>query len=127
MHEPDRQAVPAQCDEAFGPLLAVPIAAWSRVLASATFLPLAAVASPLVPAPGRLSISKTEQIVTVALIMILFDGGDGLAKLWRRGRPGSRHQSATVPPRGMAAAGRFRIPPCTTGRSRRRRAKIPAT
>jgi hypothetical protein len=88
--------VPVQCDEGFGPLLAVPIAAWSRVLAPATFLLLAAVASDLVPALGRLSISTTEQIVTVALIMILFDGGMGIgvAKLWRRGRRKSRHQPA---------------------------------
>ena len=80
-----------QCDEGFGPLLAVPIAAWSRVLAPATFLLLAAVASDLVPALGRLSISTTEQIVTVALIMILFDGGMGIGVARHQPAARSRH------------------------------------
>jgi potassium/hydrogen antiporter len=49
-----------------------------RVPAPAIFLLAAAVASALVPALGRLSIGTVQQIVTVALILILFDGGMGI-------------------------------------------------
>lgn len=47
----------------------------SRVPAPAIFLLGAAVASDLLPSLARLPISTVEQVVTVALVVILFDGG----------------------------------------------------
>ena len=60
-----------------------------RVPAPAIFLLAAAVASELLPQLGRVSIETVQQIVTVALILILFDGGMGigLAKLRRAWAP----------------------------------------
>jgi cell volume regulation protein A len=54
-----------------------------RVPAPAIFLVVAAAARDLFPALGRVSVETVEQIVTVALVLILFDGGMhiGLAKL----------------------------------------------
>ena len=46
-----------------------------RIPAPAIFLVAAAAASDIYPPLGRLSIGTVEQIVTVALVMILFDGG----------------------------------------------------
>jgi cell volume regulation protein A len=55
-----------------------------RVPAPAFFLLGAALASDLVPAWGRLSIDTVQRVVTVALIVLLFDGGMHIG--WRRFR-----------------------------------------
>ncbi len=55
-----------------------------RVPAPAIFLVAAAIASDLVPAWGQLSPETVQRIVTVALIVILFDGGMHIG--WRRFR-----------------------------------------
>ena len=55
-----------------------------RVPAPALFLLVAAVASNLVPGLGRIPFVVDERIVTVALILILFDGGMHIG--WRRFR-----------------------------------------
>ena len=59
-------------------LLSNRISARLRVPAPAIFLLAAAVASAAVPALGQISIVTVQQIVTVALILILFDGGMGI-------------------------------------------------
>ncbi len=59
-------------------LLSNRIGAALRIPAPALFLLGAAVASDLVPALGSLAIEAVEQIVTVALVLILFDGGMGI-------------------------------------------------
>jgi potassium/hydrogen antiporter len=59
-------------------LLSNRISARLRVPAPAIFLLAAAVASAAVPALGQVSIITVQQIVTVALILILFDGGMGI-------------------------------------------------
>ena len=46
-----------------------------RIPAPALFLVLAALASDLVPKLGELSVVSNQRIVTVALVLILFDGG----------------------------------------------------
>ena len=51
------------------------LAAWLHVPAPALFLLAAAAASDLAPRLGELSISVDQRIVTVALVLILFDGG----------------------------------------------------
>jgi potassium/hydrogen antiporter len=51
------------------------ISARTRVPAPAIFLVAAAAASDLVPSLQRISIGAVQQIVTVALVLILFDGG----------------------------------------------------
>jgi potassium/hydrogen antiporter len=51
------------------------ISAALRLPAPAIFLVAAAVASDLFPALGKMSIVTVQQIVTVALVVILFDGG----------------------------------------------------
>jgi cell volume regulation protein A len=56
-----------------------------RVPAPALFLVGAALASDIWPAVGRLSAEMDGRIVTVALVVILFDGGMNLG--WRRLRP----------------------------------------
>ncbi|WP_250009326.1 potassium/proton antiporter [Actinoplanes sp. M2I2] len=56
-----------------------------RIPAPALFLIGAAVASDLVPGLASMKITTVQNIVTVALIMILFDGGIGIG--WRRLRP----------------------------------------
>jgi potassium/hydrogen antiporter len=56
-----------------------------HVPAPAIFLLCAAVASDLVPSLGRLRIDTVDQVVTVALALILFDGGLHIG--WRRFRP----------------------------------------
>jgi cell volume regulation protein A len=55
-----------------------------RVPAPAIFLLVAAVASDLVPALGRVSVVTVQRVVTVALVVILFDGGMHMG--WRRTR-----------------------------------------
>jgi cell volume regulation protein A len=55
-----------------------------RVPAPMFFLIGAAIASDLVPALGRLSIGTVQQVVTVALVVLLFDGGMHIG--WRRFR-----------------------------------------
>jgi cell volume regulation protein A len=55
-----------------------------RIPAPAFFLIGAAVASDLVPPLGRLSIDTVQRVVTVALIVLLFDGGMHIG--WRRFR-----------------------------------------
>ena len=59
-------------------LLSDRIGARLRIPTPAIFLLGAAVASDLVPALGELAIVSVEQIVTVALALILFDGGMGI-------------------------------------------------
>jgi potassium/hydrogen antiporter len=59
-------------------LLSDRIGARLRIPAPAIFLVGAAAASDLVPALGDLAIVSVEQIVTVALVLILFDGGMGI-------------------------------------------------
>jgi cell volume regulation protein A len=59
-------------------LLSNRISARLHVPAPAIFLLAAAVASAAVPALGQISIVTVQQIVTVALILILFDGGMGI-------------------------------------------------
>jgi cell volume regulation protein A len=49
-----------------------------RIPAPAIFLVGAAAASDLVPALGGMSVGVVEKVVTVALILILFDGGMGI-------------------------------------------------
>ncbi len=58
---------------------------WVRIPAPAIFLVGAALASDLWPALGKLSVDTVEQIVTLALAVILFDGGMHIG--WRRFRP----------------------------------------
>src|SRR5690349_5902659 len=53
-----------------------------RVPAPAIFLLCAAAASDLVPMLARISVATVEQVVTVALAVILFDGGMHIG--WRR-------------------------------------------
>ncbi|MDH2445439.1 cation:proton antiporter [Amnibacterium sp. CER49] len=55
-----------------------------RIPAPALFLVVAAAASDLVPALGRIPLLTSERIVTIALILILFDGGMHIG--WRRFR-----------------------------------------
>jgi cell volume regulation protein A len=57
---------------------------WIRVPAPAIFLVGAAVASHVVPSLGSLSVEYVQRIVTVALVLILFDGGMHIG--WRRFR-----------------------------------------
>jgi cell volume regulation protein A len=56
-----------------------------RVPAPAIFLVAAAVASDVIPALGQLSVTTVQRVVTVALAVILFDGGMQIG--WRRFRP----------------------------------------
>jgi potassium/hydrogen antiporter len=56
-----------------------------RVPAPALFLIGAAVASDIFPKLGSMRVQTVQNIVTAALIMILFDGGMGIG--WRRLRP----------------------------------------
>jgi cell volume regulation protein A len=61
------------------------VAEWVRVPAPALFLIVAAIASDLVPRLGELSIISDQRIVTIALAVILFDGGMHIG--WSRMRP----------------------------------------
>lgn len=60
-------------------------AEWARIPAPALFLIAAAVASDLVPRLGGLDIVTDQRIVTIALVVILFDGGMHIG--WGRMRP----------------------------------------
>ena len=71
----------------------------SRIPAPAFFLIAAALASDIWPWLGRLSYVSVEQVVTVALAVILFDGG--LRMGWRRFR------SVAVASVWIGAAGTF--------------------
>jgi len=55
-----------------------------RIPAPAIFLLAAALASDVVPALGQLSVTTVQRVVTVALAVILFDGGMQIG--WRRFR-----------------------------------------
>jgi potassium/hydrogen antiporter len=55
-----------------------------RVPAPAIFLLAAAVASDVVPALGDVSVTNVQRVVTVALVVILFEGGMSIG--WRRFR-----------------------------------------
>ncbi|HEX8861186.1 MAG TPA: potassium/proton antiporter [Actinomycetes bacterium] len=57
----------------------------TRIPAPAIFLVLAAIASDLVPRLGTIRVETVEGVVTVALAVILFDGGMRIG--WRRLRP----------------------------------------
>ncbi|MFY9809102.1 MAG: cation:proton antiporter, partial [Pseudonocardiaceae bacterium] len=63
-------------------LLSNRISSWLRIPAPAIFLLGAAAASDLVPALAQISITVVEQVVTVALVLILFDGGMHIG--WRQ-------------------------------------------
>ena len=56
-----------------------------RIPAPAIFVLAAAVASDVIPALGQLSVTTVQRLVTVALAVILFDGGMHIG--WRRFRP----------------------------------------
>jgi cell volume regulation protein A len=73
------------------------ISDWIRIPAPALFLVGAALASDLFPALGSLRVTTVQNVVTAALIMILFDGGMGIG--WRRLRP---HTGAVL---GIGVAG----------------------
>ena len=51
------------------------ISGWLRVPAPVIFLVCAAAASDFVPVLGSLSTTAVQRIVTVALVVVLFDGG----------------------------------------------------
>jgi cell volume regulation protein A len=70
-----------------------------RVPAPAIFLLAAAVASDVIPSLGQLSVTTVQRVVTVALVVILFDGGMHIG--WRRFR------SAAVPVIWVGVAGTF--------------------
>src|SRR3954452_8062330 len=83
------------------------VAGWLRVPAPALFLIVAAVASDLVPRLGEVPIITDQRIVTIALALILFDGGMHIG--WERMRPaagavvwlpvgGSRAAARALPP-----------------------------
>src|SRR5829696_5944843 len=55
-----------------------------RIPAPAIFLLAAAVASDLVPSLGQLSVTTVQRVVSVALAIILFDGGMHIG--WQRFR-----------------------------------------
>src|SRR5512141_1403036 len=55
-----------------------------RVPAPAIFLAAAAVASDLVPSLGRVPVVTVQRVVTVMLVLLLFDGGMHIG--WRRFR-----------------------------------------
>ena len=58
---------------------------WTRIPAPALFLVAAALASDLVPQLGSLDVVTNQRAVTVALVIILFDGGMHIG--WGRMRP----------------------------------------
>ncbi|MEO9138122.1 MAG: cation:proton antiporter [Jatrophihabitans sp.] len=60
-------------------------AEWVRVPAPALFLIAAAVVAEFIPKLGKLGILTDQRIVTIALVMILFDGGMHIG--WGRMRP----------------------------------------
>jgi potassium/hydrogen antiporter len=67
------------------------LAVWSnrvseriRVPTPAIFLVAAATASDVVPAPGQVPVGTVQRVVTVMLILLLFDGGMHIG--WRRFR-----------------------------------------
>jgi cell volume regulation protein A len=70
-----------------------------RVPAPAIFLLAAAVASDLVPALGEVSVTNVQRVVTVALAVILFEGGMRIG--WRRFR------EAAAPVVWVGVAGTF--------------------
>ena len=63
------------------------VSEWIRIPAPAIFLVAASAAADLAPHLGTLSIRADQRIVTVALIVILFDGGLHIG--WRRFRTGA--------------------------------------
>ncbi|HEV8652495.1 MAG TPA: potassium/proton antiporter [Actinomycetes bacterium] len=65
-------------------VLSSPISERIRVPAPAIFLLAAALASDVVPALGQLSVTTVQRVVTVALAIILFDGGMHIG--WQRFR-----------------------------------------
>ncbi|HVV19534.1 MAG TPA: potassium/proton antiporter [Pseudonocardiaceae bacterium] len=67
-----------------GAVLSSRISAWLRIPAPLIFLVCAAVASDLVPSLDTLSTDTVQRLVTVALVVILFDGGMHIG--WRRFR-----------------------------------------
>jgi cell volume regulation protein A len=66
------------------------VSQWLRLPAPLIFLVAAAVASDVFPSLGRLSIVTVQEIVTVALVAILFDGGMHIG--WNR----FRHNAAAI-------------------------------
>src|ERR1043166_5754574 len=65
-------------------LMSSRLSAWLRVPAPAVFLVGAAVASNLVPKLAAVPLDTVVRIVTVALVVVLFDGGMHIG--WRRFR-----------------------------------------
>jgi potassium/hydrogen antiporter len=76
--EPFGLALLAVAGVVFAALVSNRIGSRLRIPAPAIFLLGAAAASDLLPSLGGLSIETVEQIVTVALVLILFDGGMGI-------------------------------------------------
>jgi cell volume regulation protein A len=72
---------------------------WVRIPAPAIFLLAAAIASDVFPRLGKLSVVTVERVVTIALILVLFDGGMHIG--WRRFR------SAAGPVAWLGVAGTF--------------------
>jgi cell volume regulation protein A len=65
-------------------LMSSRLSAWLRVPAPAVFLVGAAIASSLVPSLADIQVETVVRIVTVALVVVLFDGGMHIG--WRRFR-----------------------------------------
>jgi cell volume regulation protein A len=84
---------------ALGAVLSNRISGWLRIPAPVIFLVCAAAASDFVPVLGGLSTSVVQRIVTVALVIVLFDGGMHIG--WKRFR------SAAVPVAWIGVAGTF--------------------
>jgi cell volume regulation protein A len=70
-----------------------------RIPAPAIFLVTAAVASDVVPTLGQVSVTTVQRVVTIALAVILFDGGMQIG--WRRFR------QAAAPVVWVGVAGTF--------------------
>lgn len=71
-----------------GSVLSSRISSWLRIPAPLIFLVCAAVASDMVPRLGAVSTQTVQRVVTVALAVILFDGGMHIG--WRRFRSAAR-------------------------------------
>ena len=88
MHDlvPDGQVVLLVASTLLVALGSSRLAEWALVPAPALFLVAAAIVSHVVPQLGTLDIVTNQRIVTVALVLILFDGGMHIG--WKRMRSG---------------------------------------
>ncbi|HKD97176.1 MAG TPA: cation:proton antiporter, partial [Micromonosporaceae bacterium] len=87
------------------------LSAWLRVPAPAVFLLGAAAASNVIPGFGPIPLVTVDQIVTVALVVILFDGGMHIGWQRFRGAAGAvvwlGVMGTVVTTAGLAAAAHF--------------------